>query len=264
METIFIKEKVKNLQMDIEELQDLVADREAEIESHMKQADRDLSKENRKEIHVENIKMTKELSTLRHELDEANSKIELSEEKLAKNEDEKTKLERRLNEMLQKSPEELKEMNLAIFTELELTRKDRQTAEVKLNRLETSIHAQGTELLRLKKERERLLKRLHDAERSSGAATRSAANLESEGSKMMEAVANAEERAEKAEGLMSDLKRKIVIQTEDNRRLESQMDQLKVIQCESDREKLQIEAKLREVEFKHEAVQEIISTTVSL
>ena len=69
---------------------------------------------------------------------------------------------------------------------------------------------------------------------------------------MMEAVANAEERAEKAEGLMSDLKRKIVIQTEDNRRLESQMDQLKVIQCESDREKLQIEAKLREVEFKHE------------
>ena len=97
---------------------------------------------------------------------------------------------------------------------------------------------------------------MHDAERSSGAATRSAANLESEGSKMMEAVANAEERAEKAEGLMSDLKRKIVIQTEDNRRLESQMDQLKVIQCESDREKLQIEAKLREVEFKHEAVQE--------
>ena len=150
-------------------------------------------------------------------------------------------------------------MNLAIFTELELTRKNRQTAEVKLNRLEASIHAQGTELLRLKKERERLLKRLHDAERSSGAATRSAANLESEGSKMMEAVANAEERAEKAEGLMSDLKRKILIQTEDNRRLESQMDQLKVIQCESDREKLQIEAKLREVEFKHEAVQANIS-----
>ena len=89
--------------------------------------------------------------------------------------------------MLQKSPEELKEMNLAIFTELKLTQKDRQTAQVKLNQLETSIHAQGTELLRLKNELERLSKNLHDADSISCAATRSAANLGSEGSKMMAA-----------------------------------------------------------------------------
>ena len=78
--------------MDIEELQDNLADREAEIEVHMKNHDRDLSKENRKEIHVENIKMTKELSQLRHELDEANSRSQLTNEKLEKVETDRIKL----------------------------------------------------------------------------------------------------------------------------------------------------------------------------
>ena len=159
--------------MDIEELQDNLADREAEIEVHMKNHERDLSKENRKEIHVENIKMTKELSQLRHELDEANSRSQLTNEKLEKVEIDRVKLEERLNEVLKRaSGESYDEMNVAIFTELELTRKDKFASEVKLNRLETSTHQQGTELLRMKKERERLLKRLHDAERESGTATR--------------------------------------------------------------------------------------------
>ena len=54
---------------------------------------------------------------------------------------------------------------------------------------------------------------------------------------------------------MVELKRKLVLLQEDNRRLESQIDQQKVMQIESDREKLQIEAKLREAEFKQEAIQ---------
>ena len=249
-------EKVKQLQMDIEELQDNLADREAEIEVHMKQHERDLSKENRKEIHVENIKLTKELSQLRHELDEANSSSQLSVEKLDKIETDRIKLERRLNEVLKRaSGESYDEMNVAIFTELELARKDKFAAEVKLNRLETSTHQQGTEVLRMKKERERLLKRLHDAERESGTATRSTAKLEKDSTVAVEAAEKAELRRAETESVLVELKRKLVMMQEDNRRLESQIDQQKVMQIESDREKLQIEAKLREAEFKQEAIQ---------
>ena len=41
----------------------MVAEREAEIEVHIKNADRDLDKENRKEIHVENVKMAKGMNS---------------------------------------------------------------------------------------------------------------------------------------------------------------------------------------------------------
>ena len=120
------------------------------------------------------------------------------------------------------------------------------------------LYLLGTELLRLKKERERLLKRMHDAERASGSATRSAATLETESTKMMDSLQLAETRAAQAEAIVSELKRKNVVFNEETRRMESQIDQLKVMQCESDREKLQIEAKLREAEFKHEAVQDMV------
>jgi len=100
------------------------------------------------------------------------------------------------------------------------------------------------------------LKRLHDSERTSGNAARSAATLETESGKMMDSLQSAENRAAQAEAMLSEFKRKNVVLNEENRRIESQVDQLKVMQCESDREKLQIESKLREAEFKHEAVQE--------
>ena len=57
-------------------------------------------------------------------------------------------------------------------------RKGKELAEIRLHRIETTVHTQGTELLRIKKEREIMTKRLHDAERQSGAATRSAANMD--------------------------------------------------------------------------------------
>ena len=123
-----------------------------------------------------------------------------------------------------------------------------------------TIHYLGTELLRLKKDRERTLKRLHDAERTSGNAARSAATLETESGKMMDSLQAAETRAAQAEAMLSEFKRKTVVLNEENRRIESQVDQLKVMQCESDREKLQIESKLREAEFKHEAVQENVDS----
>lgn len=88
-----------------------------------------------------------------------------------------------------------------------------------------------------------------------GTATRSTAKLEKDSNAAVEAAEKAELRRAEAEAIVNELKRKLVLLQEDNRRLESQIDQQKVMQIESDREKLQIEAKLRESEFKQEAIQ---------
>ena len=88
-----------------------------------------------------------------------------------------------------------------------------------------------------------------------GTATRSTAKLEKDSNAAVEAAEKAELRRAEAEAIVTELKRKLVLLQEDNRRLESQIDQQKVMQIESDREKLQIEAKLRESEFKQEAIQ---------
>jgi len=134
-------------------------------------------------------------------------------------------------------------------------RKEKELSEVRLHRLETAVHTQGTELLRIKKEREVITKRLHDAERESGNATRSAANMESETNEIMRTAEEMEERAEKAEVILNELKKKMIILTEENRRLETTVDQQKVTQCETDREKLQVDAQLRELQFKRDADQ---------
>ena len=84
---------------------------------------------------------------------------------------------------------------------------------------------------------------------------RSTAKLEADSTAAVEAAEKAELRRAEAEQVLVELKRKLVLLQEDNRRLESQIDQQKVMQIESDREKLQIEAKLREAEFKQEAIQ---------
>lgn len=84
---------------------------------------------------------------------------------------------------------------------------------------------------------------------------RSTAKLEADSTAAVEAAEKAELRRSEAEQVLVELKRKLVLLQEDNRRLESQIDQQKVMQIESDREKLQIEAKLREAEFKQEAIQ---------
>ena len=107
----------------------------------------------------------------------------------------------------------------------------------------------------MKKEREVLTKRLHDAERESGQATRSAANMETETRTFMETAEEMEKRAVHAEMGMNELKKKLVLLSEENRRLEQSLDEFKVSVCETEREKVQVESKLRESQFKRDADQ---------
>ena len=69
----------------------------------------------------------------------------------------------------------------------------------------------------------------------------------------MKTAEEMEKKAEIAETLANELKKKLLHSSEEVRRLETFVDSQKVSQIESDREKLQLDAQLREVQFKRDA-----------
>ena len=230
------RQKVTSLKIELEK-------RDAELmESLARNEARDKTTDNRQEVVVDNLKMAKQINQFRREQDEKEAQLESVSRQLNDEKKMNEQITERLDQYIRKGEED------AVFTELELMRKEKELCEVRFHRLESQVHSQGTELLRIKKEREVITKRLHDAERESGNATRSAANLESETNEIMKTAAELEQRAEAAEIGMNELKKKLLLMTEDNRRLEQTVDEQKVTQCETDREKLQVEAKLRELQ----------------
>ena len=91
---------------------------------------------NRQQIVVENLKMAKQISELRRNLDESRSEIETSTRELL----DQKRINDSMNERMKMSIEDPQ-----IFTELELIRKEKDLSDVRLHRLESSVHSQGND-----------------------------------------------------------------------------------------------------------------------
>ncbi len=229
---------VENLKMENESLASEIHQTKAELES--KGGNEDM----REQVFVDNLKMTKEISQLRQSINEAKA----SEEALSRQLDEHIAESERLNKQLMMTTDD----DLFI-AEIEVLRKAKELSNVRTVRIETQNHQQATELLRLRREKEIVAKRLQDAERMSGQATRSAAHLSEETSVIMQNAEEWEKKADLAEAQMQELKRRLGGMMEDNRKLSDQLDSQKVAVIESEKDKLQAEAKVRELQFQRDA-----------
>lgn len=132
------REKVSNLKLELESKNDTINEISSQVKVLQGQGEVDL---NRQQIVVENLKMAKQISELRRNLDESRSENETSTRELF----DQKRINDSMKERIKMSIEDPQ-----IFTELELIRKEKDLSDVRLHRLESSVHSQGngyTELI---------------------------------------------------------------------------------------------------------------------
>ena len=131
------REKVSNLKLELESKNDKINEISSQVKVLQGQGEVDL---NRQQIVVENLKMAKQISELRRNLDESRSEIETSTRELL----DQKRINDSMNERMKMSIEDPQ-----IFTELELIRKEKDLSDVRLHRLESSVHSQGNDYTEL-------------------------------------------------------------------------------------------------------------------
>ena len=127
------REKVANLKLELESRNEKLNETTSQVKVLQGQSEINLD---RQQIVVENLKMAKQISEFRRSLDNARSEIDTQNREL----DDQKRINDSMNERIKITTDDS-----TIFTELELIRKEKELSDVRLHRLESSVHSQGND-----------------------------------------------------------------------------------------------------------------------